>query len=170
MNRGRPFEPGNKFGHGRPKGSPNKKTLQAQELFHQNSPALVALAINRSRDDNQMLKMLVGRIVPRQRELPIKIGRLPLNTLQDLDRASELTIQSATSGKISVSEARDISHMIENRRRVLVALDLDRRLTALENGSSTDKGSEAPKKFEGTFEELLVMYREMTLEDSTEAA
>jgi hypothetical protein len=33
MTRGRPFEPGNKFGRGRPKGSRNKRTAEAQALF-----------------------------------------------------------------------------------------------------------------------------------------
>lgn len=166
MSRGRPFERGNKCGRGRPKGSPNKKTHQAHELFEQNSAAIMALAINSSREDRQMLRMLVSRIVPRQRESPVKIGRLPMSTLSDLDRASELTLQNATAGKLSLSEAREISNMIENRRRVLVAQELDRRLSVLENGggASLDKGSDTPKKFEGTFEELLTMYRQMTLE------
>ena len=71
MTRGRPFEPGNKFGRGRPKGSPNKKTKQ-----------------------------------------------------------------------ISLSDAQEIFEMIENRRRVLVAQDLEGRLSALENaGRPSQEGS-----------------------------
>ena len=46
---------------------------------------------------------------------------------------SAATLQKATSGKIALSEAQDISELIENRRRVLVAQDLERRLSALEN-------------------------------------
>ena len=150
MSRGHPFEPGNKIGRGRPKGSPNKKTPRAQELFEQNSAAIMALAINRCREDPSMLKMMASRIVPRQRELPVKIGgRLLTNTLQDLDRASELTLQKATAGKISLSEARDISNMIEIRRRVLVARDVDRRLSALENGGGLAIDKKPAKKFDG---------------------
>ena len=40
--RGRPFQPGNRFGRWRPKGSPNKKTLLAQQLFEDHSPAIMA--------------------------------------------------------------------------------------------------------------------------------
>jgi len=79
------------------------------------------------------LRMLARHIVPRQRDLPVKIGRMPMNTLEDLDRASEVTIKKATSGKISLSEALDISTLIESRRSVLVARDLERRLSAVEN-------------------------------------
>src|ERR1039457_2850225 len=108
MSRGRPFEPGNKLGRGRPKGSPNKKPQHAQKLFDDNAAAILALAINSSRENPQMLRMLASRIVPRQRDLSVKIGRLPLKTLPDLDRASEVTIQKATSGKIGLSEAGEI--------------------------------------------------------------
>jgi len=96
MSRGRPFERGNKCGQGRPKGTPNKKTLEAQALFERNSAAIMALAINSSREDRQMLRMLASRIVARMRESPVPIGRLPMSTLADLDRASEVTLQHAT--------------------------------------------------------------------------
>lgn len=133
ITRGRPFQPGNTFGRGRPKGSRNARTQLAQKLFEDHSASIMALAINRSRDDPQMLRMLASRIVPRQRDLPIKVGRLPMNTLEDLDRASAETLKRATSGKISLSEALDLSTMIETRRRVLETQDLNRRLSALEN-------------------------------------
>jgi hypothetical protein len=125
VTRGRPFEGGNKFGRGRPKGSPNKKTQQAQKLFEDNSPAIMALAINKSREDPAMLRMLASRIVPRQKDLPVKIGRLPMNTLEDLDRASEVILKKATSGKISLREAQEIFQMIQDRRRVLVPSSID---------------------------------------------
>ena len=134
MTRGRPFEPGNQFGRGRPKGSANKKTLEAQQLFEKHSSAIMALAINKCREDPQMLRMLASHIVPRQKEAPVKVGRLPLSTLDDLDRASAITLNKATAGKISLGDALDISTMIEGRRRVLVAQDLEQRLSALENG------------------------------------
>jgi hypothetical protein len=133
MPRGRPFAPGNQFGRGRPKGSPNKQTQPAQKLFEKHAAAIVALAINRSREDPQMLRMLAGRIVPRQRDLPVNLGRLPTNTLEDLDRASATTLKKATSGKISVSEAREVFTMIEIRRSALLAQGLEKRLSALEN-------------------------------------
>ncbi len=134
MKRGRPFEPGNKFGRGRPKGSPNKKTQLAQKIFDDNSAAIMALAINASREDRQMLRMLAGHIVPRRKDLPVKLGKLALTTFRDLDRASEAILNKAGSGKISVSEAVDIFNMIETRRRVLMALELEQRISALENG------------------------------------
>jgi hypothetical protein len=137
--RGRPFQPGNSFSRGRPKGSRNKKTLLALKLFEEHSAALMALAINRSRQDPQMLRTFLGRLLPRARDLPVQLGRLPLGTLADLNRASEKTLHQALAGKISTSEAGDISRMIEDRRRVLETQHLERRIARLEEKNGVDK-------------------------------
>jgi len=133
MTRGRPFQRGNKFGRGRPKGTPNKKTALAQKLFQEHSPNIMALAISRCRDDPQMLRMLASQLVPKRRGSPVNIGRLELTTLEDLNRASATVFEKASSGKIGMSEALDFCTMIEGRRRVLETQDLERRLSALEN-------------------------------------
>ena len=44
-----------------------------------------------------------------------------------------MVLNKATSGKISLAEALDITAMIESRRRVLESQDLERRLSALED-------------------------------------
>lgn len=62
MKRGRPFEPGNKFGRGRPKGSPNKKKPLAQKILDENAPAIMALAINTAREDDKMLRTLIREL------------------------------------------------------------------------------------------------------------
>jgi len=97
MTRGRPFEPGNQFGRGRPKGSPNKKTHLAHKIFDDNAPAIMALAINSARQDRHLLRMLASHLVPRRRELPIKSGRLVLHTLGDLDRCCKNHLERNTS-------------------------------------------------------------------------
>ena len=132
MTRGRPFQVANKFGRGRPKGSRNKRSQLAQDLFDQHSPAIMALAISRCKDDGQMLRLLASRIAPRVRDRPVRLGPLRIGTAAELDQTSETVLRQATAGKIGVSEAVDLFSMIETRRRVLVALDLERRLSALE--------------------------------------
>ena len=139
MTRGRPFEPGNKIGRGRPKGSRNKRSREAQQLFEKHSAAIMALAINSCREDPQMLRMMARQIIPRQKGLPVKIGRLAMSTLEDLDRASEAILKKATSGDIVLSDAQEIVDMIEHRRRVLETQDLERRLRALENTGGLSK-------------------------------
>src|SRR6266513_622188 len=97
MKRGRPFEQGNKFGRGRPKGSPNKKKPLAQKIFDDNAPAIMALG---------------GRMGDR----PEKLGRMPMNTMKHLDQASATILNQVTAGKISISEGVAVFGMIEIRR------------------------------------------------------
>jgi len=59
-----------------------------------------------------------------------------MNTFEDLDRASETILHKASLGKITLKEASELSEMIEARRRVLVARDLERRLAILESANA----------------------------------
>jgi hypothetical protein len=135
MTRGRPFEPGNKFGRGRPPGSRNKRTLQASKLFEAHSGALMGMALMKAREDPQMLKLLISRM-PRQRALSVKFAFPPLKSLEDCDRASEIVIHKAAAGKISWGDALEVTAVIETRRRILETRDLERRVAMLENRGS----------------------------------
>jgi hypothetical protein len=160
MSRGRPFEPGNNFGRGRPKGSPNKKVRQARELLEQHAPAITAMAIKSSREDTETLRWLVSRILSRPRELPVKIGRLPMSTLADLERASAVLIQMATAGKISLSEAREVANLVEQNCRVMMQ-DWERRIRILQRAGNLADEVPTSLRFSGTLEELLEQYRQV---------
>ena len=78
MSRGRPFEPGNKFGRGRPPGSRNKKTLLLQQLLDDHAPRLMLKALlMASGGDVQLLRLFLERTLPRLQDAPINLGRLP---------------------------------------------------------------------------------------------
>jgi hypothetical protein len=132
MTRGRPFEPGNSFGRGRPKGSRNKQERKALQILENNSEALMAVALNRCREDPPTLRVLVKEAVRQQQNTPVKINRLALKTLDDLDQSSEKIIHLAIAGKIEVSHAAGICALIESRRRILESQDLWRRVSVVE--------------------------------------
>ena len=134
MKRGRPFESGNKFGCGRPQGSPNKKKLLAQKIFDDNAPAIMALAINTARDDRQMLRTLISQVGRRMGDRPVRLGRILMKTIQDLDQASVTILNKVVAGKLSIGEGTDLFAMIEIRRHVLTDVGLDARIRALESG------------------------------------
>jgi hypothetical protein len=133
MTRGLPFEKGNKFGRGRPRGSLNKRTLAAQKLFAEHSSKIMALAISKCPEDRQLLRMFARRIVPRTPELPVFIGNFPMSTIEELEHASAVMLKKVAAGKIAISEAQGVFTMMETRRRVLETQDLERRLSALED-------------------------------------
>ena len=84
-------------------------------------------------------------------------------SLSDLDRASEVTLQKAAAGKISPSEAHDICALIENHRRVLLG-NRDARSNE-PSGPNAGPDQTKPKRFSGSMEELLAIYRDLTLKN-----
>ena len=133
--RGEPFEPGNKFGRGRPRGSRNKTTMAAQQLLFSHADAIVRTAIVMMVKDKDpaMLRAGLDRILPVRREAPVNIGPLPTATISDVSKSSEALVKKATSGKLTITEAHGIADLLEGRRKALETEDLARRIAALES-------------------------------------
>ena len=136
--RGKPFQPGNKFGRGRPRGSRNKIAMAAQELINSHSLRVVRKALILALEDGKptgqiaMLLALLDRIVPVRKEAPVNIGALPTGTICDVSKSSEALVKKATSGKLTITEAQGIADLLEGRRKALETEDLARRIAALE--------------------------------------
>lgn len=144
MNRtGRPFEPGNHFGHGRPRGSRNKRTQLAQQMLDDNAGHLMRKVLLQAlQGDPATLRMLVGYILPRHRDTPVNIGPLPMGTIDELAQASATVLQKTASGEITPGDAQTISGLIEAHRKVLEAQQLDHRLRAMEERFQGQPGND----------------------------
>ena len=81
-----------------------------------------------------MLRTLFSQVVRRMGDRTVKLGNLPMRTFQDLDRASEVVLSKVASGRLSIGEGTGVCRMIEIRRQVLMAANIEGRLSALENG------------------------------------
>jgi hypothetical protein len=131
--RGRPFQPGNKFGKGRPRGSRNKVNAKAKEILLDRSESLarkcVVLAL---KGDTKALQMCLDRVIPVRGDQPVVIGSLPLSTAADIVKASEIVTQKAATGRISVEQAAAFAGMLELRRRSFETLELASRVSSLE--------------------------------------
>ena len=133
MKRGRPFEPGNKFGRGRPSGSRNKRTLILQELLDEHAPALMRKSLVLAlQGDVQLLRMFVELKLPRPQDSPVKIGRLPMGTIDDLLQAHQTVMNKLASGEITPIEAGQIDALLTTRRQLIEAQDLATRIRAIE--------------------------------------
>ena len=131
--RGKPFEPGNKLGHGRPRGSRNKTPQRAQELLNSYAEPIIrkcmAIALT---GDTKALQLCFDRIIPVRRELPVRIGKLPLSTAAELSKASELVTQNVAEGRLTPGQGHVLAELLEQRRKIIETDDLERRLKALE--------------------------------------
>ena len=132
--RGRPFEPGNKFGRGRPRGSPNKTTKQVQELLNTFTEPMMKKAISESLQGNTpMLRLFIDRIMPKPREAPVKIGPLSISTAADVSRASETLLHKAAGGKLTIGQAEAFMKLLDTRRLMIVTEELEKRMSSVES-------------------------------------
>ena len=133
MIRGRPFEPGNKLGRGRPRGSRNKRSARIQQLLEQYGEAIMQKALAEAiKGDPPLLRTFLSFLLGRPGDRPIQTGPLPMGSLEELSKSSEKVLQKVASGKLSPGEGRNLIDLIEVRRSVLVAEDLGKRVQALE--------------------------------------
>ena len=132
--RGKPFEPGNKFSRGRPRGSRNKTNQLARELLDRYAEPLVRKLLHKAlqEGDNRALQLCLARALPARTDRLVKIGKLPMQTVDELAKASEAVTQKVTTGKLTPDEGLAIAELIEKRGNVIELKDIDRRLRVVE--------------------------------------
>jgi hypothetical protein len=138
--RGRPFEPGNNFGKGRPKGSKNKTRMAMEQLLSQHGEGLVRKCILQAmKGDRNALKLCMDRLVPVRRDGFVWLPTLRTQTSQDLDGASESLVRAVSCGGITPAEAEQVSAILERRRRVIETTEIVGRLEKLETSLAERK-------------------------------
>jgi hypothetical protein len=130
--RGRPFQPGNKFSKGRPKGSRNKFDPEAKELLSQYSAPLMKTMIGMGLNKDASILKTLGPSILRYSDQRISLGKLKAMTIGDLDKASAKLLPLVGAGKITMAQSIQLSELIEARRKVILSTDFDRRLKAME--------------------------------------
>jgi hypothetical protein len=133
MARGRPFEAGNKFGRGRPRGSKNRTTVVAQQLLESHAEPVIRKALMMAiQGDTAAMKLCMDRILPVCRELPVKLGKLPTATAAEVSKSTQKVLQALAVGRLPMGQALTMSDLLEKRRRAIETEGLDERLRKLE--------------------------------------
>jgi len=133
MKRGRPFEPGNKLGHGRPRGSRNKRSWRSQHLLEEHEEAIVHKALVLAlQGDAPLLRTLLAYVLQRPADRPVDTGPLHIGSAQELSKTLENVLMKVASGKLNLGHVQGVATLLEGHRRVLETHDLEMRLQALE--------------------------------------
>ena len=131
--RGRPFSPGNQCGKGRPKGSRNKRTLEAQKLLEKYSEPLVGKCIAEALDGNiHALRICVERVVPVRRENPFRLKMDSLQNGGELAEGVENVVQAVAEGHLSPTAGEAIARILEIQRNIIETRELEARIEELE--------------------------------------
>lgn len=131
--RGRPFQPGNNSGKGRPRGSKNKTSAEAAKIFRDYSPAVTRKCLEMAlKGDLKAIRMSLDRSVPELGDQPVRVGLLPLRTVTDVADASEMVVRKVTIGELTIQQGTELANIIEMRRRAIETQELDGRVRILE--------------------------------------
>ncbi|MEO8052889.1 MAG: hypothetical protein ABI833_20960, partial [Acidobacteriota bacterium] len=119
-------------GRGRPKGSRNKATQEAREIFQTHAPSLVRKGISQAlKGDSRLLTIFVNRALG-PHALPTKLGKFSMRTPDDLMRMSDLVAKKLGAGKITLAEALDYSSLIGQQRQLIETVEFNKRLLEIE--------------------------------------
>jgi hypothetical protein len=133
MPRGTPFQPGNKFGRGRPGGSRNKSTLLKLVLLESHAESLIkkciVMALN---GDRAAMRMCMDRLIPRRHSAPVQLRMTKINTVSDVREVGQELVQAVGSGQITPTEGQQMMTMLEAQRQTIELYELDQRLQKVE--------------------------------------
>ena len=134
--RGRPFQPGNQLGRGRPKGSRNKATHAAQRLLEQHSEALARKCIIEALHGNMpALKLCMERVAPVRREAPVHIKLPGLSSARDIAASGQAVGEAVASGRLTPSEGEKLTNILESQRKAIETAELQLRMEQLERAA-----------------------------------
>jgi hypothetical protein len=146
--RGRPFQPGNKAGQGRPKGSRNKSRLPFQERLDAHADEIIDRCIELAREgDAAALRLCMERIVPPRRDVPVEFEMPEIRQIGDIDGAMNSVIEAVSGGEITPTDGAVVHNMLHQRHEVMAMGPLEERLRRIEEVIDNEKkpawGSEA---------------------------
>ncbi len=127
---GKPFKKGNP---GRPKGSLNKVTLAAQALLDGEAEALTRKAIEKALDgDATALRLCLERLCPPRKMRSVTIALPKVKDAAGVASAQNAVVQAVASGEVTPDEGIALTTILDARRKAIETLDLEARITALE--------------------------------------
>lgn len=125
---------------GRPRGVKNKATLLAEKLLENEAEEICRQAIELAKKGNiQAIKIVLDRILPPKKEIPINIDLPMLKASSDILGALNQITMAICCGKISPSDGETLTRIIEKQGKTIELNEFEQRLKNLEDRKN-DKG------------------------------
>jgi hypothetical protein len=132
MGRGKPFEPGNTAGKGRPPRSLNKKTIFQEELGKDGAAIIQKIKQRALKADPMAMRLCMERLVPLAKA-PDTRFRLPaVGTGANLTEAISAVTEAVAEGEMSAQEGELMARIVESQRRNIEVEEFEARIKALE--------------------------------------
>jgi len=131
--RGKPFQPGNKFGRGRPAGSRNKVTNALQETLEKHAQGLTMKCVfDALQGKPTAMRLCMERLTPARRQRMLRFKLPALKTSADMVAASEKVVRGVACAQLTIDEGQAFTAMLEGWRRMITIEEVAVRLRALE--------------------------------------
>jgi hypothetical protein len=136
--KGRPFEPGNKMGRGRPPGSRNKRT-EFQKLMEDHGEALIKQCqVMALKGDPTAMRLCMERLFPPAKPFNSQFRFSPVNTAADLVKAVSIVRREVARGRMSAQEGEAYGKLLEIQLRMLEDEVYEKRLQSVEDKKDDD--------------------------------
>jgi hypothetical protein len=132
MSRGRPFQPGNKYGRGRPRGSPNKLSLVVQRQLNEHAELLINRTLRAALEGDMKSRFWCLREVLRLKPSASRLKLPPIKTLSDIADAMDVVVNAAANNKCTDAHGAALYAMLSEKRKMIETQDLAQRLEELE--------------------------------------
>jgi hypothetical protein len=118
---------------GKPKGTRNRATLAMEALLEGEAEALTRKGVELAlAGDTTALRLCFERILPARKDRPVTFALPTIETAADAAKATAALVAAVAAGELTPTEASELSRLLENFTRVLVASEFEERLTRLE--------------------------------------
>lgn len=118
---------------GKPKGTRNKVTALVDALIEGEAEELAKVAIERAKaGDGPLLKALIERLSPPQRNRAVRIELPSLDDIQGVAKALGSVSEAVADGTITPDEGHTMTGILEARRKSFETVEMNERLSKLE--------------------------------------
>jgi hypothetical protein len=146
MTHGKPFEPGNSFGKGRPKGSRNRSTAAALALLHEHSEALIKKCIAEALKGNMIaMRLCIERILPVLQESAVNFKVGATDTCAEVGQVQDSILKEVSKGRIVPKQGAIVVNILEGKRRTIENQKLEERVSVLESIIAEDDTPDSGK-------------------------
>jgi len=129
--RGKPFAPGNP---GRPKGARNLTTLTLEKLMDGSVEDVAKSVIMAAKSgDTSAARLVLERIMPARKDSPVMLALPDMKDAAGLLEAGNRVLEAMAGGELTPAEADAVFALIERQRRIVETVEIERRLSALED-------------------------------------
>src|SRR6266581_3967134 len=112
--RGKPFEPGNRYGRGRPPGSRNKITGAGQQALDDSAELLIKKCMHMALGgDTAAMRLCLERLVPARRQRVLRFKLPAIKTAAELSVASEVVVRAVSNGVLTPAEGQSFGAMLD---------------------------------------------------------